>query len=118
MTKPATENLDIYQGSNFFYPFEWTEGDVALDITGFTFRMQIRETIDSEDFLVEATSANGMFFFQEAPTTGKFYLDIPPTETMKLTVRRAVYDIEVVYPDGRVERLMQGCVNVYPEVTR
>lgn len=117
MIKPATVNLDIYQGSNFYYPFEWVEGDVAIDITGYKFRMHIRETINSEEILINATTENGYFYMVD-PLVGKFYLDIPSSETKKLTVSRAVYDIEVVFPSGQVSRIMQGCMNISPEVTR
>ena len=116
---PADINLIIYQGATFKKEFQWKIGNpaTAVDMTGFTIRMQIREKLKDDLFVVELTTENSKIVISD-PTDGRFYLILDDTETADLTIKSGVYDIEVVDLSGTVERLIKGSVSISPEVTR
>lgn len=118
MFSPAYLNLTIYQGSTFYKKFTWLESrNTPVDITGYTFRMQIRESIDSALVLAEFTSETGEFYLED-PAAGIFALEVPSTKTEEFTFESGVYDIECIFPDGRVSRIIEGKVSLSREVTR
>lgn len=115
---PAQLDLTIYQGATFRKSFTWQTGDplTAVDLTGCTMRMQIRERRDATEVIVELTSENGGITI--TPLTGQFALYLSATATAALAVTKAVYDLEIVFANGDVVRFLQGKVTVSPEVTR
>lgn len=94
---------------------EYLPGD-PYDLTGCTARMQIRSKVTDTEPLVRATTENNMI--QLGADQGTVNVLIPAEETDKIITKRAVYDIEVEFPDGRVVRLMQGPINNSLSVTR
>lgn len=57
---PALLDLRILQGSNWSKPFRLLLDDGSLlDTTGYTARMQVRETVDASTVELECTTANG-----------------------------------------------------------
>jgi hypothetical protein len=85
------------------------------DLTGYTARMQIRATLDSDTVLVELTTGAGITIDGAA---GQITLHLDDTETAALDWCDGIYDLEIVDPDGNVMRLLKGPVEVDPEVTR
>ncbi|MFP4036996.1 MAG: hypothetical protein ACLFUE_05700 [Desulfobacteraceae bacterium] len=69
----------------------------------------------STDTLYEATTDDDIII--TAPQ-GEVYLEIPAETTAGWTWTRAVYDLEIVSPSGKVSRIAEGNVKIYPEVTR
>ena len=60
MPDPALVDLRIIQGTNWSKPFRLLLDDGSLlDTTGYTARMQVRETIDASTVELECTTANG-----------------------------------------------------------
>lgn len=114
------QNLVIEQGTTFAFNIEWTQSDkvTAVDITGYTARMHVRSAVDSEDILIDLTTANSRIVL--GGTAGTIQLAITATDTAGLTFSTAVYDLELVNAggDGSVTRLIYGGVEVRPEVTR
>lgn len=84
-----------------------------VDLTGAAARMQIREQIDGA-VLLELTTENGGLAIS-AP--GTITRTLSATQTAALAWTEAVYDLEVQYPDGTVQRYLQGAVTVSREVT-
>ena len=80
-------------------------------VTGWSARGQIRHPIDSDDVLYELDDD-----LTVEATTVELY--IPAEASSEWSWRQAVYDIELVDPDGRPTRLLEGFVFVSPEVTR
>jgi len=117
MIKPAKLDLIIYQGATFFKRFTWKDRRAPIDITGYTFKMQIRPSIDSTTVLAEYTSATGEFYLED-PANGVFVLEVDNAITEGYSFDEAVYDIECTYPDGRVSRMLYGRVSLSREVTR
>ena len=85
---------------------------VALNITGYTFRGQMREDYDSATvvatFAITITNA----------ATGTIQVSLTDTITAAITAGTYLYDIEYVDPAGSVTRLLEGKATVKPEVTR
>jgi hypothetical protein len=117
--EPAKIDLTIYQGSTFSQEFQWKVGSppTPVDLTGYSARMHIRQKINSPDPIIALTTENGRIVFKDR-TNGIFSLEISATDTALLNFRSAVYDLEMVSPSGFVQRLMEGSVELSPEVTR
>lgn len=116
----ATYKLVIEQGSTFRLLLRLTNADgTTPDLTGYTARMQIRETLDSPQPLYELTTqdrpAGGITI--DGPA-GTIALRVSAADTTALAWPRGVYDLELQAPDGDVGKLLKGEVVVEREVTR
>lgn len=115
------ENLVIEQGATFDKVWKWTVGSgahkTAVDLTGCTARMQIREDVGSLNILHEMTTENGGLALGGVAGTVSLY--ISDVNTAGFQFIKGVYDIEIVQvPLSRVRRLVQGTVKISPNVTR
>lgn len=120
----AKSNIKIEKGATFKLTFFWKdENEVAINLTGYTARMQIRSSVNATGAaLLELTTANGGIVI--TPLTGKIEITISAHVTKDLAWTSGVYDLELVLPgtpspdNDYVYRLVQGNVSVIPEVTR
>lgn len=114
----AKLKLLIEQGATFRKVLTWKAGTpaVAVDLTGCTARMQMREVITDTTPLVELTTENGGITL--GGVAGTIELVITATATAAITWTAAVYDLEIEFASGDVTRLVYGTVTVTPEVTR
>ena len=112
-------NLKIDQGSTFAKHVTWKAGNpaVPVDLTGCTARMQVREKIESPVKLLNLTTENGGIVLGGAAGTID-YCRLSDHETAAIIWLTGVYDLEIVFPDGTVQRKIAGNVTVSPEVTR
>ncbi len=110
--------LPILQGESLNKVFSWKAGNpaVAVDLTGCTARMHVRSKVDASTTLLELTTENGRIVL--GGVTGSITLKLSATETSALNWTNGVYDLEIVYLDGRVRRLISGSVVISPGVTR
>jgi hypothetical protein len=111
-------NLKINQGATFRKVITWKAGTPALpvDLTGCTARMQMRGKITDAAFLLELTTENGGIAL--GGVLGTITLNITAAQTTLIAWKSAIYDLEIVYADATVRRLLAGSVSVSPEVTR
>lgn len=118
MTTPFKVKLTIYQGSTFRWHATLKSGSPALpiDLTGCTARMQVRPDIASDEVLLTLTTENDGITLGGAD--GMIHLYIPHALTETITWESAVYDMELIWPNGDVVRRLYGQVVVSPEVTR
>jgi ketopantoate hydroxymethyltransferase len=106
----------IQQGATFQRTVTWKDENGALiNLTGYTARLQIRETPDATATIVSLTDSSGLVLGGSA---GTIAITISATATAALTITRAVYDLELVTAGGIVTRLLEGTVSVTPEVSR
>lgn len=90
----------------------------ALNLTGYTGRMQIRESLTSTAVpLYSLTSASGGGIVID-PLTGVLTLTVADDVTTTWQWRYGLYDLEIESPSGETTRLLKGEVEVSPEVTR
>jgi hypothetical protein len=109
-------NLYIPQGSTYTHKFNYKKSDdTAVDLTGFSARMQIKEFIDDTSAQWEGTTASGDLTIDTS--NGSVTVKIPATDTSSFDFTRGVYDIELEDGSGEVTRLVKGEVYVDKEVT-
>lgn len=112
----ATYKLEIDQGSDINLPLTLYEddGETEAVLTGYTARLQARENIDSTVKLLDLTTENDGITI----SGGTITIVIPAATTSAMTVYNGQFDLELIDPDGKVERLLQGPFVVSREVTR
>lgn len=89
---------------------------VAIDLTGYTARMQIRETPQSSTFVAELTTENGGITITGA--AGQIDLLLSATATSAISVDSGNYDLELESPGGVVTKLVRGHVSIIEEITK
>lgn len=108
----ALYNLTIEQGADYSKSIVIRNADGSLrDLTGQSFRMQIREHYHSPEILATASITVELNISRVT-----FSLTAPQTST--LNVKRGVYDLEMFNGNGNVVRLLKGSVDVEYEVTK
>ena len=117
--QPASLDLTIYKGSTFVKSIQWKTGDpaVAVDLTGCTARMQVRKSPCDSVILESLSTSNGKILITDA-INGKFQIRISADVSSAYTFVSGVYDLELVFPDGTITRIIEGNFIAMPEVTR
>ncbi len=124
MQAPGELNLTMYQGASWDYTLTWTTtaGSVTtpVDLTGYSARMQVRETQSSTATILSLTSGSGITL---GGTAGTILLEASATTTAGIATSQTpqnqfVYDLELVSGAGYVTRLVEGNFLIDPEVTR
>lgn len=114
MLKPGWLDLDCYQGASFDYTLTYQLGGSAVNLTGYTARMQVRQTADSTATALSLATGSGITL---GGTAGTILLEASATTTAALTSGQFVYDLELV-SGSYVTRLVEGNFVVHGEVTR
>lgn len=113
--------LTINQGATFQFSFQVladsSEGCLPRDLSGWTARMQIRPSYESESVVLSLDSSGGITINE---SEGRVLLEASSDQTAAIPAPAAyVYDIEGFNTsNGVVERWLEGVVRVSPEVTR
>ena len=120
-------NITLEQGTTFYRLIDVMEPTVldpdvyeAFNLTGYTARMQIRRTIDSETPMVSLTSptenGNGITVMDGANNAISININ---DATTSLVDSSGLYDLEIIKTStGQVSRLLQGTVTLSREVTK
>ena len=105
-------DFTLEQGTTFSREITVQDSGSAMNLTGYTPRMQMRSTHDSSTIALTftATVSNA--------AQGKISLTATDTLTSAVEEGIYVYDLEIESGGGTVTRLMEGSVTVTPEVTR
>jgi hypothetical protein len=113
----GTLDFTIEQGATFNLLLTWEIDGVPVNITNWTARLQARIDIEeTETVLSLTTTAGGGITLGGA--AGTISLDQTATQTALLPAGEYVYDLELISAVGAVTRLVQGELNISPEVTR
>lgn len=116
-TTPGHYDFTIYQGATFSRVLTWRdENNDAINLSGYTARMQLRESTDAGDAFVSLTTENGGIALGGA--AGTVTLTISAADTAAIGETAGVYDLELVSAGGVVTRLLEGEVLISREVTR
>jgi hypothetical protein len=109
-------NLNIDQGATFERTVVLKDNQGApIDLTGAIVTSKMRPSFDSP------TSYNFTCTLSPTPTDGTFTWIMSATNTAMISLSGGtefVYDVEVLFPDTTVQRVLQGRVSVSPEVTK
>jgi hypothetical protein len=104
------------QGSTFQRVLFHKNADgTAINLTGYTARMQVRKFVNSADVTLSLTTENGRLVID--PLLGKITMTISAADTTTLPVGCYVYDLELV-SGSFVKKLIYGGLHVVGEVTR
>ena len=115
-THPAKHNFYVYRGATFSEQIEWKdESGTPVNLTGFTARLHMRETLEAADPFLTLTTENGGITL--GGVAGTIELLASATQTTAITATSGVYDLELV-SGANVTRLLEGLVIISPEVTR
>jgi len=111
-------NTEIEKGATFKRTITYKDGtDTPVDLFGASIRMQIRDNYTSETAAISIDTSSGGISIDE-PENGIFTIELTPAETESLDFRQGVYDIEIEYTEGTVERVLEGRVKIKPQVTQ
>lgn len=108
-------DITVYQGDTYDMTFIWSdENENPLDLTGYTSRLQVRESIDASTTMVSLSSGSGITLGGAA---GTIQVVISDTATAALT-QSGVYDLEIESGSGVVTTILYGAFTLIKEVTR
>lgn len=107
-------NILVQQGSDYIQKITVKESvsQLPVNITGCTVRGQIRVSVE------DATPAATFVTSIVDAINGVFQISLSNASTAELDFDTAVYDVEIEYPSGVIDRLLQGKVVLSKEVTR
>lgn len=107
-------NILVQQGADYIQLITVKESttNVAVDLTGVTVRGMIRVNYDDPTPIATFTMEN-----TDLPN-GQFTMKLSNTVTAALTFETAYYDVEIVYPNTVVDRILQGKVVLSKEATK
>ena len=108
-------NFTIEQGATFNLLMTWRINNVAVNLTGYTARLQARVDVDETETILSLTTGAGITL---GGAVGTITLDQTATQTALLPTGEYVYDLELQSSGGIVTRLLQGELNISAEVTR
>ena len=111
MSKPAKLNLDITHGEDFVMTMAVANDGVAVDITGWTFTGQIRQSAGMPPVL-----ADFVFTITDA-AAGEVQITLADTVTAALPTTTLKFDWWVNYGADIDAPLAAGDVTVYSRIT-
>jgi hypothetical protein len=115
MINPGTYNVVAYQGADWDRTFTVTQGGSALNLSGYTAAMQVREAADSTAFLLSLSNGSGITL---GGTAGTIAVAITAAQSSAVNAGSYAYDLELTSSGGQVTRLLQGGFTVSGNVTR
>ena len=109
----SVSNLAIDQGTTYETTIVVNDDTgSARNLNGYTVRGQLRRSYYSSNSVNWTAQIN-------SPIDGEVTISLTAAQTANLKPGRYVYDIELVANvTSSVERLIEGIVTVYPEVTK
>jgi hypothetical protein len=114
MIDPGFYDISCPQGATFSKRLSFLVSNVPLDLTGYSARLQVRESYSASSAVLSLTAGTGITL---GGTAGTIDLLVASTATAALTPGQYVYDLELVN-DTTVDRWLQGSFLVSAEVTR
>lgn len=117
MIEPLKDDLLIYQGSTYDKRWSWNADGQPVDLSSAVIKAQVRPTASAPLLFLDMTSENDQIVIYDAPG-GVFGIALSAEQTSALNFLTAVYDLEIHWATGRVQRLIYGEVILSKEVTR
>ena len=117
-TQVVTYDITVWQGSALSLSMALTNSsdNSAVDITGWSAEMKVRQKIGYSAILITLSSANGKITL--GGTAGTIVLNLSASDTAALTTS-GVYDLVMTNNSGQVyPPMVQGNFIVLPKVTR
>jgi hypothetical protein len=116
-TEALVGPYEIKQGATWVVEFQYVDQDgAAIDLTGYTARMQGRTDYEASSTIFSLTSPSGGLVI-DGPM-GLVTATLTAVQTAAMTKGAFVYDVEIVSAGGVVTRLAEGHGVISREVTR
>ena len=110
------KNFEVYQNATFSFVVEYKdENENAIDLTGASAKMQVRDVKGGTKLAVTLTSPSGGIVMNGS--LGKLTVTLTPTQTNKLFYPKSVYDIMVVDSNANKIKLLEGFITLNRSVT-
>ena len=110
------KNFEVDQNATFSFVVEYKdENGNAIDLTGASAKMQVRDVKGGTKLAVTLTSPSGGIVING--TLGKLTVTLTPTQTNKLFYPKSVYDIMVVDTNANKIKLLEGFMTLNRSVT-
>lgn len=104
-------NIVIDQGADYEVNLDVKSiNDIPANLSGFTSSAQMRKYYTSSRFYSFDTSV--------AESNGVVTLSMTANTTNDIPYGRYVYDCEMISPEGKKTRIIEGIVTVKPQVTK
>ena len=114
MISPATYNTTCYQGATWDKTFTATQNGTAIDWTGYTAKMQVRQYPNTTDTpVLTLQTGSGI---TALTNDGKVIVTATAAQTGSIPAGNYVYDIELTQ-GSYIIRLVKGRFTVDPQVT-
>lgn len=115
---PTTRHdITVNQGASFKLNVQALNPDRSImDLTGYSARMQIRETPPDTDILMEATTTAGTITVNSPG--GIVMVNVGADITAPMVWNSGYYDLEIYNSPTNVIRLVEGFASLSQEVTR
>ena len=111
-------NFEIEAGATFTRTITYADSEgTPIDLSGATVRMQIRDNYSSQSPSISLSSATSGITLSLS-TVGQFTITMTASQTENLGIQQGVYDVEVEYTSGVVERILEGRVKILKQVTQ
>lgn len=116
-------DITVYQGASFYLPFELTDNDgEPVSLTGATIRAKVRNDLDDAAAILTFTGTvvsgedgTGEITATPAETAA---IVLPASAAKKRPLTKYLYDVEVLFSDGKVQRILEGFCFFSPEATK
>ena len=112
---PGRVNFLCPQGSTFSRRLTYKIDDIPVNLTGYSSRLQVRETHYDTETIASLVSGSGITLGGSA---GTIDILIAASATALFDAGTWVYDLEIESTNGTIDRLVEGNFIVTPEVTR
>lgn len=113
----ANYSFVVEQGSTLLKPIVWKDSTgTAVNLTGYSAKMQIRKSASSADVLLELSTQNGKLTI--TANTGTITMVFSAATTAAINWSHGKYDLELTSGSGVVTRLIEGDITVSREITR
>ena len=112
-----TETFFIRKGDDFIRAITVKQNGVLLDMTNYTFEMDIRSCIDDSSTIIELTIANGRIDISQV-AQGIIIININNVDTLALDEQKAVCDLKWIDTNSDKKTILQEVVEILETVTR
>jgi hypothetical protein len=119
MIKPIFQDLIIYQNATFCFALTLTQASGTVDLTGATFKAQIRAGQNATSNLLmtfDSTADDGSITINIDTATVTLNSTKSANEALDFT--KGFYDLLATWADGTTDKLANGAVIVSPGVTQ
>ena len=112
----VTYNTTIDQGADWYITFVYENPDgTAVNITNYSAALQVRTSPLAKTAVLTLTNTSGITI---TGATGTLACHATNVQTGAITNGKYAYDLEITSPANVVTRLVQGTIDVSPQVTR